>query len=123
MTDFEQMMKDLQKEYISELPDRIREIQSHFEVMDANLLRDDFHKLKGTGKTYGIPEISELCEVVESICLKGETLIKKVLPLSIELLHEIQKRRSKNENFALSSDTRFAQICKIENNEMHQATM
>ncbi len=68
---FNKMMQELRAEYLASFPQKFYDIEAHLQALDFARLRDDFHKLKGTGKTYGIPEISELCAVTEKICLSA----------------------------------------------------
>jgi HPt (histidine-containing phosphotransfer) domain-containing protein len=110
MTDFEKMMAELRREYINSLPQKIRDIETHLSLRDNTVLRDDFHKLKGTGKTYGIPEISELGEAVEKICLKKPDLIPNVVPVAVELLRKIHTARLANQAYSVMSDATFAPI-------------
>lgn len=122
MTDFERMMQELQTEYISELPDRIEEIRQHGQDQDFNLLQDDFHKLKGTGKTYGIPEISQLCQIMEQLCIHNTKLALKLLPAATEVLQDIQKSRTDNHPFSLSQDSRYQKIEEVQKAENIQLT-
>jgi HPt (histidine-containing phosphotransfer) domain-containing protein len=113
MNDFEKMMADLKREYIAGLPQKILDIQTHLSMNDSATLRDDFHKLKGTGKTYGIPEISELGEAVEKICLKKPENIPSVVPVAIELLRKIHSARLAGQAFNVMGDASFAPALAI----------
>ena len=66
--DFQNMMAELKKEYISELPAKINYIETLIEQSNQTELENEFHKLKGTGKTYGVPEVSIICEKAEEAC-------------------------------------------------------
>lgn len=86
---FQNMMKELMKEYIESLPEKIATIGAHLQAKDIENLRNDFHKLKGTGKTYGIPEISDLGEVLEKLYLRSPDLAMSKTPWAISKLNEI----------------------------------
>jgi len=109
---FEDMMKELQKEYIENLPNKITAIQSHFEKMDVTALEDAFHKIKGTGKTYGVPELSTLAKVLEKAC-KDDHNVKEILPPTILVLKKIETSRKDGNEFKIEDETLFEDILKI----------
>ena len=49
--------------YLKSLPEKILVIASQVQAKETGNVRESFHKLKGTGKTYGFPEVSELAGV------------------------------------------------------------
>lgn len=107
---FEEMMKELRTEYVATLPQKMSDVQAHYTARSRDVLRDDFHKMKGTGKTYGIPEISELGEVVEKLCLNDNIPIDKFIPTAIKLLEQIHASRLKDAAYDLSKNTDFASV-------------
>jgi len=109
MTSYEQMMAELRAEYVASLPEKIADIKSHAAAGDREMLRNDFHKLKGTGKTYGIPEISELGLVFEKHCLKNPPNLD-FIPLAIELLAAIHAARLSNTPFVLDTNLEFKKL-------------
>lgn len=107
---FDELLKNLQRDYLHSLPEKISTIQAQIQEGDAVVLRTSFHKLKGTGKTYGIPEISELAAHVETIC-QGQP--EKAAPAAREailILRDIHSARENNLEFKLGSDPRFKRI-------------
>ena len=66
---FEDLLKNLQVDYVAAIPNKIAQIRAQVRNADVPALRESFHKFKGTGRTYGLPEVSELAEVVERICI------------------------------------------------------
>ncbi|MBT4763020.1 MAG: Hpt domain-containing protein [Bdellovibrionaceae bacterium] len=68
--DFQNMLDELKKEYLADLPKKIEQLENL--MLDANLeiIEDEFHKLKGTGKTYGVPEVTDICAIAEESCLQ-----------------------------------------------------
>ncbi len=65
---FDELLKSLHKEYLTSLPSKIDSIAQQAIKGSAAELRESFHKLKGTGRTYGMPEVSELATLVEDLC-------------------------------------------------------
>ncbi|MEM7011745.1 MAG: protein kinase [Verrucomicrobiota bacterium] len=48
---------------------RVSEFSCYLAVEDEGYPgKLEFHKLKGTGTTYGVPEVTELCEKMETLC-------------------------------------------------------
>ena len=107
---FDDMMKELREEYVAELPAKIQEIEKNLQSSNHDQLRDNFHKLKGTGKTYGIPEISQLGEVVEKICVYQPQKALTAIPVAVDILRDIHGQRKAEQAFNLSSDQRFSQL-------------
>lgn len=104
---FDDMMKELRTEYLQSLPSKMTELEKSFEQDDVDCLREDFHKLKGTGKTYGFPEISELSEVVEKALTDKPQSYSQIVPDAIGILRDIHRERSASRSFDLSGDGRF----------------
>ena len=114
-------MLELRQEYISELPMKIEEIRAHLDANDLLTLQDDFHKLKGTGKTYGIPEISDLGEVTETICQENpESALEAVLK-ALEILDRIYQERSNSKAYPIGKDDGFVHLKSLATNSFAQS--
>ena len=67
----EEAMGHLRREYIAEAPARLMELRKDYaavlasEPEAANSLKGRFHKLAGSGGSYGFPEVSELSRKAE----------------------------------------------------------
>lgn len=110
---FSALLDELRQEYITELPEKITHIAEHFDTQAFQTVCEDFHKLKGTGKTYGIPEISELAEVVERICLDRPEAIASAVPEALTLLTEIHRVRTTAQPFDIGADQRFSRLKRL----------
>ena len=110
---FEALMAQLHKEYVLELPVRIRDIESNLAGHQLQIVREDFHKLKGTGKTYGVPEISLLAAVMEEICITLPHEIELAVPQALTLLKEIHSVRLTSQCFDIDQDQRFASLKRL----------
>lgn len=73
-------------------------------------LKDAFHKLKGTGKTYGLPEISELAAVVEEACLLDPGAGRRQAERALPLLRDIARTRHAGQAFVLTTDERWVAL-------------
>jgi chemotaxis protein histidine kinase CheA len=111
--DFEKMMEELRAEYLAAMPQKFIDIGEHISKKDIAVLREDFHKLKGTGKTYGMGEISELGEVVEKICLTKNEQALHAAEVGLKLLMAIHKMRLTKKPFAIQDNAEFLEIKKL----------
>lgn len=56
---FDDMMKQMRVKYLADLKTKTEELKTLLENKDTKGLEDFFHKLKGSGASYGLPQISE----------------------------------------------------------------
>jgi len=110
---FDDLLKSLHQEYLSSLPGKIISIREQMRAGDPSELREAFHKLKGTGRTYGLPEISELAAAVEEICMDTPANAVTAVGHALEIMHDIHTLRLQHKVFPLDSDPRFALIRKL----------
>lgn len=109
---FESLMEELSREYIAELPQKIQTIRQQLESGVEEEIRNSFHKLKGTGKTYGLPEVSQIGEALEEICTHHTQAIPETVPLALDLLNTIYQNRQQGHPTHIESDPRFKSILK-----------
>lgn len=110
--EFKKMLDQLRSEYLDALPATLKAIEKLIQNKQEALLREEVHKLKGSGATYGIPEISELCEVMETICINGQGLTYATTTL--DLLNRIyQHRRLENSPLTLKDCPDFIRLKNI----------
>ncbi len=110
---FDDMMSQLRKEYVSTLPEKIQTIRHFLNSGDALGVRGVFHKLKGTGATYGVPELSSLGETLEAYVESNPQDLKSAVPDALDILSQVHVSRLKDEAFNIQADTRFLRIRKL----------
>lgn len=101
------LLDDIKKDYLAVLPgklDKIRDLKNKGELL---LVRDEFHKLKGSGKTYGFPEISTLCEKLETLCKLNHPEINSIIDHGISVLGKIHAGRQNQNPLDLTQDEEF----------------
>jgi HPt (histidine-containing phosphotransfer) domain-containing protein len=111
---FEDLLKSLQLDYLNALPAKISLITSQIDSGDVAEIRESFHKLKGTGRTYGMPEVSELSAAVEKLCLQGSA--ENALGAArhaVTVLSAIHASRLRNEEHPLAQDGSYLEIQKL----------
>lgn len=90
---FQSVMDELRGEYLAGFPKKIELIHQALNSNDCEFIELEFHKLKGTGSTYGLPEVSLLGETVERACKTNPTNLKQFVPLAIKILETIHTAR------------------------------
>jgi HPt (histidine-containing phosphotransfer) domain-containing protein len=106
----EQILADLKREYLAGIPSRVATIREHLSLGDAAVLEEDFHKIKGTGMTYGVPELSKIGELGETICRDRQQQITLAVPVLLDLISSIHESRSRQQTFDLTADPRFSDL-------------
>jgi len=107
---FEELLKSLRADYLAALPGKIDIILDQIDSTALPELRESFHKLKGTGSTYGLPEVSELAEVLEDICTDRPAAAPQAARRATELLREIHRAHTQDQSFDLAADPRFSEV-------------
>ncbi len=110
---FTDLLNQLREEYVNELPQKIAHIANSYARKDWAVLKEDFHKLKGTGRTYGIPEISDLAEILERLCMDRPEALERAVPQALELLNSIHQRRVGAQAFDINQDQRFSSLKQL----------
>lgn len=86
----QQLLKNLKAQYISELHFKIREIEEQLEKQGSNeFFYDAFHKLKGSGLTYGCGEISDVCGLVEGYCQSKHPRWPEAVDAGLDILKKV----------------------------------
>jgi HPt (histidine-containing phosphotransfer) domain-containing protein len=101
------LLAELQKEYLASITDKVSMIETLWRGSQLEELETEFHKMKGTGSTYGLPEISQLGEAMERLCEINRPALDNTVPLAMALLSRIQAQRQRGEAFAIEADPDF----------------
>ncbi len=107
------MMAELREEYLASFDEKFNLMKNFLEGQDWYSLELEMHKLKGTGSTYGVPEVTELCQHMETVCREQGSIPEDALDTTIAILKDIRKKYTDNKDFDLSSDSRFAELKKL----------
>jgi len=112
-SNYKAIMAELKNEYLESFDEKFVLLQQYYDQKDWDRLELEYHKLKGTGATYGVPEVSELCEQLERLCREQKSLSLRLLHNSIELLKKIRTKYNDDVEFDLSSDPHFQETKKL----------
>jgi hypothetical protein len=110
---FEELLEELRKGYLASMPDKIANIERLWEARELQLLETEYHKLKGTGRTYGLPEVSQLGMALERLCEIAPHTLANAIPLSLKLMAWIQTERESGKSPSLESAAAFQEIQNI----------
>ncbi len=108
----EELFKTLQIEYLKTFEAKILNMKNFLLKKDFEKLEMEFHKMKGTGSTHNVPEISELGQRMEDYLSKAQTADLIAIEDSIQILEDIVKIRNEAKPYELSSCTRYQNLVK-----------
>lgn len=111
--DLKEILEGLKREYLKNLPEKIETAKKLWKSGDIDLLETEFHKLKGTGKTYGLPEISELGLIAEELCSKDGPTRDRAVGLTLDILGQIHKARLAGNEFDLAKCQEFKDLSSL----------
>ena len=112
-TSLKDLLAGLQREYVASIPKKCETIQALWESGNLQDLQTEYHKLKGTGRTYGLPEISQLGEAMEAICLTERSFLESTVAASLRILERVRVSREAGATFAIEEDAEFQMIVGI----------
>lgn len=87
----QKILVELKQEYLAALPGKIQTLEELVHKADWRQVTEEFHKLKGTGKTYGLPEVSILSEHLETQSQIPVLQDKDYFLAAVFLLHKIRE--------------------------------
>ncbi len=101
---FQELMARLQREYLESLPSKIAEIEQDCQDGELERLKVAFHKVKGTGKTYGLPEITQVAEPIEDILTHNRSQGIEAARIGIQLFKVIYRSKSAAKNLDIENE-------------------
>ena len=110
----QKLLADLQKDYLASFQLKMTTIDSLWKIAQVDQkfadLETEYHKLKGTGRTYGLPEVTQLGEALERLCEIDRDSLQVAVPLSLRLLALIQETRDKGQPLLIEAQQDFRVI-------------
>ena len=105
-----EILAQLQRNYLASMPEKIAALDTFWKKRDFELLETDYHKLKGTGRTYGLPEVTQIGAALERLCEIDRDALERAVPMSLKLLTRIQEMRLAGQVPNLEHDPDFQVI-------------
>ncbi len=109
-SELQDLFAELKGEYLETFPEKIAAIREHWQVRNREGLHTEFHKIKGTGTTYGIPEVTAVAELLEEMCEVNHDRLGAAVMVAIDLFQKICKHYSAGVSMELSKDPMFKAI-------------
>lgn len=110
------VLEELKTEYLAKFPHKILKLKELTELRRWRDLEEEYHKLKGSGKTYGYPEVSVVCEKVESLLMRNFIQKPEVYEQSVLLLEKIHQSYLNKESYDLQKDSFARTLLALETN-------
>lgn len=108
-----ELLQELKKDYLKKLPAHIEKLYKLTSERDWPLLEEEYHKLKGTGKTYGFTDISVVCEKLESLAKKKEDKYWEIFNQGVLLLDEMNQNYQLQKTLEINNHPLFLSISKL----------
>lgn len=102
--DFESLFAELKVEYIDSFQEKVDAIYDSWQKRSLGPLTMEFHKIKGTGTTYGIPQISDIAEIMEDLCHQKSEKLGLCVLFSIHLFKKVCQSEKGDLSFQLEKD-------------------
>ena len=112
-SNIQDLLKQLRTDYLATFPSKIEILEKLWQTSEIDLLKTEYHKLKGTGRTYGITEISQVGEALELLCHAPRKVLDQAVPQSLDLLKRIHKMRQSEQVINLDIDLSFQLILNL----------
>ncbi len=105
------LFAELKEQYLQEFPAKLIALKEALNAQDAKNLHVLFHRLKGTGKTYGFEDVSTVSQLLETSCLEsvktGSPLELQSIEKAIAILGRIYDCAQKKLPYSLATDADF----------------
>ncbi|MDX9732468.1 MAG: Hpt domain-containing protein [Bdellovibrionales bacterium] len=115
------VLAELRKTYLDALPERANMIEKLMSESRYSEVETEFHKLKGTGKTYGLPEVTQIGEIAERLCEQGSTSAEESVPAALRVLRKVTAARTAGHPLDLENDVDFLYLMELAR-ELHETT-
>lgn len=107
------LLAELQKTYLATLPEKVLNLETLWKTNQVELLETEYHKLKGTGRTYGLPEVTQVGEAMEHLCGGVASALDQAVPLSLILLTRIHVTRNGGHPLKVETEPEFQTIIAL----------
>lgn len=108
--ELKKILEGLKSDYLKNMPAKLALIEKLWANGEIDLLETEFHKLKGTGKTYGLPEISDVGFLAEYLCAAIPDARDKGVKLTLSLLRQITLTRNAGAEFNVNASSEYSEL-------------
>lgn len=107
------LLAELKAEYLIALPGKIAKLKLLTEKAEWGELSEEYHKMKGTGKTYGYPEVSLICEKMEFLAQHHHGQQQALFKQALEVLERVRQSYEDNVPYDLKADSSAQLILRL----------
>lgn len=107
------LFAELKGEYLDTFPEKIEAIRNFWQAHNRDGLHNEFHKIKGTGTTYGIPEVTAIAEMLEELCENDSEKLGSAVMVSLELFHKVSQSYKFGQEYDLYKDPLYKAVKQI----------
>lgn len=104
------LFAELKSEYLDTFTEKTEAIHNFWAKQDRNALQNEFHKIKGTGTTYGIPEVTTIAEILEEMCEINSPQLGTAIMVTLELFQKICHAYKFGGDYDLRKDPLFKAV-------------
>ncbi len=98
---------ELKQEYLDSFDEKIASIMTFWFRRDLKNLKNEFHKIKGTGTTYGVHEATAIAEILEDLCDENSPKLGLSIMIFVEMLRHIRHQHENKSTLDLESQKCF----------------
>lgn len=109
-SDLNGIFAELRDEYINNFHDKISTIEEYWQKSDRENLEMEFHKIKGTGTTYGVREATLVAEILEDLCRNNHDKLGHALLLALDLFEKIIRHYKGQTPWTLEDDSSYLSL-------------
>ena len=99
-----ELLKDLKEDYLRNLPVKLAHLKVYSDQSNWPQLYEEYHKLKGNGKTYGYPDISVVAQKLELLAQHKEGQNQAFFLDAVALLGRMHQAYCENKPYPLQDD-------------------
>jgi HPt (histidine-containing phosphotransfer) domain-containing protein len=114
MSSLDEMLASLRKDYIANIGLKVEKIEMFLAARDFECIKREFHNMKGSGASHGVPEMSLLGSIVEDLCLRNPLAFAHYTPMAIQVLRNLQKALQSGKTIEIEKLPEYIQLLKIE---------
>ncbi len=98
---------ELKQEYLESFDEKIESIMKFWFRRDLKNLKNEFHKIRGTGTTYGVHEATAVAEILEDLCDANSPKLGLCIMIFVEMLSHIRYQHEHKSTLDLDSQKCF----------------
>ena len=106
------LFSELKKEYLDSFEDKFQSLTRYWQTGDRVNLQNEFHKIKGTGTTYGVQEATDVATLMEELCCQDSAQLGLYVLLALELLQKICAEHREGRTLDLAREKHFTRLAQ-----------